>query len=382
MESSAQSSHADLPRAGHLTDGTSGTRRPTTRVPSIAALDHRMQRLEQALGGLTEEHEALVGDAVDGCRAGMQMADDLLLTSAKRDVKGTFWKLCHPFQYPKKCDMLQRHVGVAQHTYRTVVKRCRDAVRPLAELAERARSLDKDAKQVSGAIDEVNARQEHKQRALDDRVESALRILSGRRQIRDKQLKRERDARVEKKRFEIRQATGENHPKSLFPGISVDKYTMALGYLIEQTTAEIAELARETRRADWDVEEQRAIVETLRIERHDGATPKAERLLVAKLGARMRGFRSKLSKLSAELEGKEEDLRAAYCRCLSIAMKLDALQESSTGDLLSGVQDLARGIAMERKEKKKEEAEKMNYWETCKSPEGSRKSITGCLKLR
>ncbi|KAK2058384.1 hypothetical protein LY76DRAFT_572759 [Colletotrichum caudatum] len=379
MESSAQSRIADLPRSGRLPDGARGTRRPTTPIPSVAALDHRMQRLEQALTALTNEHKALDKDAADGCRADQEVADGLLSASAERDIKGTLWRLCHPSKYSKKCDRLRRYVGMAQDMYGTVVRRYQDAVRPLAELGERAKRLDDDANQVSGSIDEVQAFQERRQRALDDKIEMALKIWSKRAMALAKHREREQEARAKKEQLEIWQAAREEYSTSLFPGIAAGKQ---ISLLIEGSAAEIVHLERETHWVAHNAEKQRAKVESLRLQR-DGATPKVERVLVAKLGVRMRVFRSELSKLSTELRSKEEPLQAASYRCLSIAARLNTLQESSSGGLVFGVKDLVRGITIEKNEKEKEGGKmKKKLWKTRNSLESSFTLFSGCLRLR
>ncbi|EFQ35183.1 hypothetical protein CGRA01v4_01298 [Colletotrichum graminicola] len=379
MEPSAQIYVADLPRTNRLL--TDGTRRSTTLVPSVAAIDHRMQRLEQALAALTKEHKALDEDAVDRCLAGLEVADSLLVASAHRDIKGTLWKLCHPFKHSKKCDMLRRHVGIARDTYEKVVKRYQDAVRPLAELGERAKKLGDDARQVLGSIDEVNAFQERKQRALDDKIEMGLKIWSNRTLTLAKHREREQEARAKKEKLEMQQAAGEDYPTSLFPDIAAGRHTTVIGLLIERSDAEITHLEQETHWAAHNAEKQQAKVESLRLQR-DGTTPKAERSLVAKLGIRMGVFRSKLSKLRSELRDKEEPLRAVGDRCLGIAARLSALQKSGSGDLVLGVKDLARGITIQKHEKKKEEKERRKSWEMCKSAERPRTSFTSCLGLR
>ncbi|KAK1595126.1 uncharacterized protein LY79DRAFT_578304 [Colletotrichum navitas] len=381
MESSAQIHVADLPRDDRLIDGACGTRRSTTRVPSVAAIDHQMQRLEQELSALTKEYEALDEDAADRCLAGLEVADSLLVASAHRGIKGTLWKLFHPYKYSKKCDMLRRHVGIAQDTYGKVVERYQDAVRPLTELSERAKRLGDDARQLSGSIDEVNAFQERKQRALDEKIEIGLKIWSNRTLTLAKHREREQEARATKEQLEIHQAAGKDYPTSLFPGIIAGRHTTAMGLLIERSAAEITHLERETHWAAHNAEKQQAKVESLRLQR-DGTTSKAERSLGAKLGVRMGGFRSKLSKLRSELRDKEEPLRAVGYRCLGIAARLSALQESSSGDLVLGVKDLARGIKIEQHEKKKEEKERRKSWETCKSAQRPRTSFTSCLGLR
>ncbi|KAK2025618.1 hypothetical protein LX32DRAFT_51642 [Colletotrichum zoysiae] len=379
MESSAQSRIADLPRSGRLPDGARGTRRPTTPIPSVAALDHRMQRLEQALAASMNEHKALDKDAADGCRADQEVADGLLVASAERDIKGTLWRLCHPSKYSKKCDRLRRHVGITQDTYGTVVRRYQDAIRPLTELGERAKRLDDDASHVSGSIDEVQAFQERKQRALDDKIEMALKIWSKRTMALAKHREREQEARAKKEQLEIWQVARKEYSTSLFPGVAAGKQ---ISLLIESRAAEIVHLEQETHWAAHNAEKQRAKVDSLRLQR-DGATPKAESVLVAELEVRMRGFRSKLSKLSAELRSKEEPLRAATCRCLSIAARLNTLQEFSSGDLVFGVKDLARGITIEKYEKKKDERMKRKPWQTHNSLESSHRLFSGgCLRLR
>ncbi|KAK1982355.1 hypothetical protein LZ30DRAFT_590803 [Colletotrichum cereale] len=332
MESYAQVSIADLPRAGGLTDGARGTHRPTTPVlsssnpltdPSFTALGHQMQRLEEALAALTREHEALDEDAAARCHEGLEVADSLLVASAQRGIKDTIWKLCHTSRYSKKCDMLRRHIGIAQHTYETVGKRCQDAVRPLTELCEWAKSLDDDAGLASGSINEANFRQGRKKPIVNFRIGSGLDAWSR---------------------------------MALTPAAVRED---------DQVTNERMETLQKML--------QQAEVESL--QQGSGATRKAEKLLVVNLIVRMEVFRAKRSKLSAELRGKETTLQVVGDRCRGIAARLDALQESNFGDLVFGVQDLASSIAVERYKKKKEE----KYWETRKSARRSHTSITSRL---
>ncbi|KAK1999733.1 hypothetical protein LX36DRAFT_680115 [Colletotrichum falcatum] len=381
MDSSAQIDIADLPRAGRR---SRGTRRPTTPVLVVALLGDRMQQLEQALTALTREHEALDQDTTGACRAGLYEADGLLVAMAQRDIKGTIWKLCHPSKYTKKCDMLRRHIGVSRHAYETVAMGCQEALRPLAELRERAKRLGDEVTQLSDSVNEVDDLQELQRRTLNDKIEAGLRLLSDRTLVLASHRKREQETRANKEQLEVRQAAGEDYPLSFFPGVNAaSKHTTAMGFLIERITEEVAFLEREIQSAAQIEEKQRVRVESLQLQR-DGTAAKAERSFVAKLQVRMGVFQAKLSDISAGLRDKEVPLRAAGERCLGIAARLDALRESSSGDLVRGVEDLARGIAMQKYEQKKtrEKEEKRKSWERRKAAGRSYTPCAICLGLR
>ncbi|GKT47114.1 uncharacterized protein ColSpa_07295 [Colletotrichum spaethianum] len=390
MESCAQIFIADLPRPGDLTDDARDIR-PTTPVPSrsrprsdpsVTALNLRMQWLEKTLTALTEEHEALDRDAADGCRAGLEVADGLLVASAQRGIMGTFWQVCHPSKCSKKRDLLRRHLGIAQHTYETVGKRYQDAVRPLTGLYERVRSLGDNAKQVSNMIHELNTLQECKEKALNLEIRERSEAWSHKTLRLAALRKREWETGAKRESMGIQQTamdgwhdTRQDDRISWASGLVVCKHAAGMALSLKHNGAVLSSLAQEIWRVASEVEMLKAHVELLQHGRD--AMEKAKGLLIAKMMVRMEVFQAEHSRLSAELQDEEKPLKAVGDDCLRIAARLDALKESNFGDLVFGVRDLARSVAVKNEKKEKRKCSK-----GCKPAGRPYTSITSRLMMR
>ncbi|OHW97214.1 hypothetical protein CSPAE12_04106 [Colletotrichum incanum] len=362
MESSAQIDIADLPQAGDLTDGARDSR-PTTPVPSkgglpsdpsVATIDLQMQTLEKALTTWTKEHEALDGDAANGCHSGLEVADGLIVASAQHGIKGTIWQMCHPSKYSKERDLLRRHVETAQHTYETVGRQYQDVVRPLIELCKRAKNIGDNAEKLSDSICELNNLQESKETALNDEI----------------RVRSQASSHKTLKLAALRKPDDDRMSSTL--GLMAREHFAGTGLSLKHNWELRSSLTQEIRRVASEVEMLKANVESL--QRGRDAMNKAEGLLLVKLVVRMEFLQVKHSRLVAEFEDKERPLRAANDKCLCIAARLHTLKESNFGNLIFGVHDLASSIAVKR--------EKEKFLKARKSAGRPHASITSRLVLR
>ncbi|GJD01559.1 hypothetical protein ColKHC_10384 [Colletotrichum higginsianum] len=278
---------------------------------------------------------------------------------AQRGTKSTIWQICHPSKYPKKQDLLRRHVGVAQDTYETAGRRCREVVRPLAELCEKAKSLGDDAKQVGDSIRELS---NCKKMVLNAEIRIASEMWSRKASKLAAMRKREQQMKMKPKCVRIQQTTMAGRYKT--GNVSLKHNDEMLSSLVV--------LTGEIRRVASEAEMLKRNVESLQQVRD--AKNQADRVLVAKMVVRWELFQAQLAKLSSELHKEEEPLTAACDRCLCVAARLDALKESNFGDLMFGLEDLANSIEGQKDRKRCAKAPKME-----KAPKRSYASSAGRL---
>ncbi|KAK6225859.1 hypothetical protein QIS74_01906 [Colletotrichum tabaci] len=386
MESSRRVRIADLPRRD-LTDGYRDSR-PTTPVPSqsnppsgrsVAALDLQIQGLESTLDALNRAREGLGRIAVEGWRADLRVADGLIVAIAQRGTKSTIWQICHPSKYPKKQDLLRRHVGVAQDTYETAGRRCREVVRPLAALCEKAKSLGDGAKQVGDSIRELS---NCKKTVLNAEIRIASEMWSRKAsklaamRKREQQIKmKPRCARIQQTTMAGRYKTGSEGRNPCISGLTSRKHVEGMDVSLKQNDemlSSLVVLTGDIRRVASEAEMLKRNVESLQQVRD--ANNQAERVLVTKMVVRWELFQAQLARLSSELHKEEEPLMAACDRCLCVAARLDALKESNFGDLMFGLEDLANRIKGQKDRKRCAKAPKM-----AKAPKRSYASSAGRL---
>ncbi|TKW49244.1 hypothetical protein CTA1_9875 [Colletotrichum tanaceti] len=367
MESSHRVRIADLPRRD-LTDGYRDSR-PTTPVPSksnppsgpsvaVAALDLQMQSLESTLDALNKTREGLDRIAVEGSHAGLRVADGLIVAMAQRGTKSTMWQICHPSKYPKKQDLLRRHVGVAQDAYETAGRRYRDVVRSLTELCGKAKSLGDDAKQVG---DSIRALSNCKKTILNAEIRIASEMWSRKASKLAAMRKREQQIKMKPKCVRVRQTTmagrcktgSEAHSPPCIYGLTSRKHAVGMDdspkHNAEMLSSLMA-LTGEIRRVESEEEMLRRNVESLQQLRD--AKNQAERVLVAKMVVRWELFEAQLARLSSELHKEKEPLAAVCDKCLHVAARLDTLKESNFGDLVFGLEDLANSVEGQKNRKR------------------------------
>ncbi|KAK1639964.1 hypothetical protein BDP81DRAFT_391995 [Colletotrichum phormii] len=183
MDSSAQARQVlidDLPREGDLAHHTNDGR-PTTRVrtdstesnvpspnsipnpdrtetPSfdITSLTAQLAKLNDSLAALEDEARGEpYENSEEECRGAAGDVEVLLASLTQRATKKTFLEKCFPCKGWKKRDLLRRHVGVVQETFKTVGVTHLRVAGAFAGLCQTADGLGEDAERLAGVVEEV-----------------------------------------------------------------------------------------------------------------------------------------------------------------------------------------------------------------------------------
>ncbi|KAK1689714.1 hypothetical protein BDP55DRAFT_628271 [Colletotrichum godetiae] len=373
MDSSAQARQvliADLPREGDLAHHTNNGR-PTTRVrtdstegnvPSpnpnpnpdrsetsssdnITSLTAQLAKLNDSLAALEDEARGEPYEtSEEECRGAAGDVEALLASLTQCATEKTFLEKCFPCKGWKRRDLLRRHVGVVQETFRTVGMTHLRVASAFARLCQTADGLGEDAERLAGVVEEVkNAFQREgvrrkvlgwQKRNLKAELEWAEERMSAvssssssndapfHRADEEGNVEHESTATTREREADVAKMRLEREQMAKLPSESTDDAH-------NPTEAGIHNPARQLKHLKDD-RDARA--------EHDVDNVRLE-ILAASLES---VFLVKHEDLSVDLRKRREALREEGERCLAVSERLEKLRKSNYGDLAIGLGELAK----------------------------------------